>query len=70
MEITTQNPIVTIRFEINDGIHPPFASALNIPVAEYSSYTAEQLEAMKQQQFENYIAVLDAPPIESAPAEE
>jgi len=45
-----------------------FSDALHLP--DDHGLSDEQIEAMKQQRFDNWIAVITAPPVEEAPIEE
>lgn len=56
--------MIKIDFRIDNGTHS-FSDALHLPANH--SYTEEQIEAMKQARFDNWLAVISAPP---APQEE
>ena len=45
-----------------------FADALHLP--DDHGLTAEEITAMQQQRFDNWIAVITAPPTEETPTEE
>jgi hypothetical protein len=45
-----------------------FSDALHLP--DDHSFTDAEIEAMKQQRFDNWIAVITAPPVEETPIEE
>jgi hypothetical protein len=45
-----------------------FSDALHLP--DDHSFTDAEIEAMKQQRFDNWIAVITAPPAEETPIEE
>jgi hypothetical protein len=45
-----------------------FSDALHLP--DDHGLSDEQIEAMKQQRFDNWIAVITAPPVEETPSEE
>lgn len=45
-----------------------FSDALHLP--DDHGLSDEQIEAMKQARFDNWIAVITAPPVEETPAEE
>lgn len=45
-----------------------FSDALHLP--DDHGLSDEQIEAMKQARFDNWIAVITAPPVEEAPTEE
>ena len=55
---------IDFEFESKYGV---FRDALHLP--ENHGMTEEQVAAMKQQRFDNWIAVIEAPPVE-APGEE
>jgi hypothetical protein len=44
-----------------------FSDALHLP--DDHGLSDEQIEAMKQQRFDNWIAVITAPPVEETPTE-
>ena len=48
--------------------HGLFRDALHL--ADDHTFTDEEIQAMKQQRVDNWIAVVTAPPAEEAPAEE
>lgn len=59
-----------IDFEKTDGVHT-YKDALHLSAEDYESKTEEEIEAMKQQRFDNWIAVITAPPPETpAPTEQ
>ncbi len=45
-----------------------FSDALHLP--DDQAFTDAEIEVMKQQRFDNWIAVITAPPVEEAPIEE
>ena len=45
-----------------------FSDALHLP--DDHLFTDAEIEAMKQQRFDNWIAVITAPPVEETPTEE
>jgi hypothetical protein len=45
-----------------------FSDALHLP--DDHLFTDAEIEAMKQQRFDNWIAVITAPPVEETPSEE
>lgn len=55
---------IEFEFESKYGV---FRDALHLP--EDHGMTDEQIAAMKQQRFDNWIAIIEAPPVET-PAEE
>jgi uncharacterized protein YaiL (DUF2058 family) len=64
-QIATQ---VQVRFTVTDGDHT-YTDALYFTPEEYASKTPEEIEAMKVQRFENWKAVVTAPPREPADEE-
>lgn len=57
--IELENGMVSDTFEITkDGL--TFKDALVMPQDEYDALTAEQIEAMKQQRFDNWYALVTA----------
>jgi hypothetical protein len=54
---------MTIDFSF-DTEYGKFCDALHLP--DDHSYTEAEIEAMKQQRLTNWIAVIEAPPIEDA----
>lgn len=48
--------------------HGLFRDALHLP--DDHSFAEAEIEAMKQQRVDNWIAVVTAPPVEEVPAEE
>lgn len=56
---------IDFEFQTQYGL---FRDALHLP--EDHGLTVEQIEAMKQQRVDNWIAVVSAPPAEEAPAQE
>ena len=51
-----------IDFEIIHPIHGKYRDALNLP--DNHGFSDAELEAMKQQRFDNWVAVVEAPPVE------
>jgi hypothetical protein len=51
-----------IDFEFRHPVHGKFRDALNLP--DNHAFTDAELEAMKQQRFDNWVAVVEAPSIE------
>jgi hypothetical protein len=51
-----------IDFEIVHPIHGKFRDALNLP--DDHGFTDAEIDAMKQQRFDNWVAVVEAPPVE------
>jgi hypothetical protein len=49
-----------IDFEFIHPVHGKFRDALNLP--DNHGYTDAELDAMKQQRFTNWVAVVEAPP--------
>ena len=48
--------------------HGTFSDALHLP--DDHGLTQAEIDAMQQQRFDNWIAVITAPPVEETPAEE
>lgn len=53
--------MIKIDFEF-DSKYGVFRDALHLP--EDHTYTEAEIEAMKQQRFDNWIAIIEAPPAE------
>lgn len=53
--------MIKIDFEI-DTKHGKFCDALHLP--EDHTYTDDEIQAMKQQRVDNWIAIVEAPPVE------
>jgi hypothetical protein len=51
-----------IDFEFVHPMHGKFRDALNLP--DDHGFSEAELEAMKQQRFDNWVAVVEAPPVE------
>jgi hypothetical protein len=51
-----------------DTQYGKFSDALHLP--DDHAFTDAEIEAMKQQRFDNWIAVITAPPVEETPIEE
>jgi hypothetical protein len=51
-----------IDFEIVHPIHGKYRDALTLP--DNHGFSDAELEAMKQQRFDNWVAVVEAPPVE------
>ena len=56
------------EFEIGEEPHI-LKDALVMRVSDYDSFTPEQIIAMKQARYDNWIAIVTAPPVE-APVED
>jgi len=56
-----------IDFEF-DTPHGLFRDALHLP--DDHTFTDDEIQAMKQQRVDNWIAVVTAPPVEDTPVEE
>ena len=54
-----------IDFEF-DTKHGVFRDALHLP--DDHTFTDEEIQAMKQQRVDNWIAIVEAPPVEEVPA--
>lgn len=59
--------MIKIDFEF-DTPHGVFRDALHLP--DDHGMTDEQIDAMKQQRVDNWIAIVTAPPVESPPEQE
>ena len=55
---------IDFQFETPHGM---FRDALHLPVGH--TFTDEEVQAMKQQRVDNWIALVTAPPAEEAPVE-
>jgi hypothetical protein len=53
---------IKIDFEFIHPIHGKFRDALNLP--DNHGFSDVELEAMKQRRFDNWVAVVEAPPVE------
>jgi hypothetical protein len=56
------------EFEIGEEPHI-LKDALVMRVSDYDSFTPDEIAAMKQARYDNWIAIITAPPVE-APVEE
>jgi hypothetical protein len=56
------------EFEIGEQPHV-LRDALVMRVSDYDSFTPEEIQAMKQARYDNWIAIITAPPVE-VPVEE
>jgi hypothetical protein len=56
------------EFEIGEEPHI-LKDALVMRVSDYESFTPDEITAMKQTRYDNWIAIINAPPVE-APVEE
>jgi hypothetical protein len=56
------------EFEIGEQPHV-LRDALVMRVSDYDSFTPEEIQAMKQSRYDNWIAIITAPPVEM-PVEE
>jgi hypothetical protein len=59
--------MIKIDFEF-DSQYGVFRDALHLP--ENHGMTDAEIQAMKQQRFDNWIAIVTAPPVEEAPPEQ
>jgi hypothetical protein len=59
--------MLKIDFEF-DSQYGVFRDALHLP--ENHGMTDAEIQAMKQQRFDNWIAIVTAPPVEEAPPEQ
>ena len=53
---------IKIDFEFRHPVHGKFRDALNL--SDNHGFTDAEIEAMKQQRFDNWVAVVEAPPVE------
>lgn len=60
--------IVHIPFSVSDGVFT-LNDALNLTQQQIDELGDDGLEAMKQQRFDNWIAIIKAPPVEEPVAE-
>jgi len=51
------------EFEIGEQPHV-LRDALVMRVSDYESFTPEEIAAMKQARYDNWIAIINAPPVE------
>ena len=58
--------MIKIDFEFQTP-HGKFADALHLP--DDHTFTDDEIQAMKQQRVDNWIAVVTAPPVETPPEE-
>lgn len=58
---------MVIDFEMQDGVLT-FRDAIHLP--DDHSFTDEEIEAMKQKRFDNWLAIIHAPPVEQPVQEE
>lgn len=56
------------EFEIGEEPHI-LKDALVMRVSDYDSFTPEQIIVMKQARYDNWIAIILAPPVEELPVE-
>jgi hypothetical protein len=56
-----------IDFEFIHPVHGKFRDALNLP--DDHGFSEAEIEAMKQQRFDNWVAVVEAPPAEEPEAD-
>lgn len=59
--------MVKIDFEF-DSPYGVFRDALHLP--DDHGMTDDQIQAMKQQRFDNWLAIVNAPPVEEPPVQE
>jgi oligoendopeptidase F len=55
--------MINIYFEKTNGQYT-FKDALNLTQAEVDALGEEGIEALKQQRFDNWLAIITAPPVE------
>ena len=53
-----------IDFEFIHPVHGKFRDALNL--SNDHSFSEDEIEAMKQSRFNNWVAVVEAPPVEES----
>ena len=56
------------EFEIGEQPHI-LRDALVMRVSDYESFTPDEIAAMKQARYDNWIAIINAPPVEEPPAD-
>lgn len=56
-----------IDFEFIHPLHGKFRDALNLP--DDHGFSEAEIEAMKQQRFDNWVAIVEAPPVEEPVAD-
>lgn len=56
------------EFEIGEEPHV-LKDALVMRPSEYEKLTPDDIQAMKQRRYDNWIAIINAPPIEEVPAD-
>ena len=54
--------MIKINFSIDNGTYS-FSDALHLPANH--TYTEQEIEAMKQARFDNWVAIITAPPVEA-----
>lgn len=59
---------ISDEFEIGEEPHI-LKDALVMRVSDYDSFTPEQIIVMKQARYDNWIAIILAPPVEELPVE-
>lgn len=59
--------MVKIDFEF-DSPYGVFRDAIHLP--DDHGLTDDQIQAMKQQRFDNWLAIVNAPPVEEPPVQE
>lgn len=55
---------IDFEFDTPNGV---FRDALHLP--EDQTFTDAEIEAMKQQRLDNWLVIVNAPPVEETPAE-
>lgn len=67
---STNNGLVTVVFERTAPNGMVFRDAIVISQAQYDALTQAQLDAMEQQRYDDWWAIVNAPPEEEPPVEE
>lgn len=60
---------VQIRFSV-DTKHGTFNDALYIPYDDYQKIAQEDIDALKQERVDNYVAQVENPPVKSEPTKQ
>jgi hypothetical protein len=63
---TVDNGLVSDSFEITQGAYT-LRDALVMPSDQYAALSADEIAAMKQARFDNWYAIVTAPPVEEPP---
>lgn len=65
--LTLENGMISIPFEKTDG-RLTFKDAVIMLPNDFARLTSDDIEAIMQQRFDNWLAIINAPPVEE-PAE-